>query len=580
MPANLKLALKLGFYSGVVSLFISITGMVETFNRLNIINGIVAIGHGLLIIIMFMTGYYYASKIGKTGKALQDIEIHAQNKMQALFGGFVTGSISGTFLAILVLLESQFNLRSVLINVSPDLISILSFGSDTLLSSLFLVLLGSIVGILGVLMYLLQVDIRRPLASGLIWLSFLGLISGTIRTTISEIGIPRAFAKIFVTIEGLTPIGAVIIFILAIAISIANHRWQEPLKEHIADLPPAKQRNLRYGTWALGIFIMLYLPWMVGRVTSDMLVLVGIYIIMGFGLNIVVGRAGLLDLGYVAFFAVGAYATAILTSADEIPQIQLSFWVALPIVVIITGIAGLMVGAPVLRMRGDYLAIVTLGFGEIARFLVQSDWLKPWLGGAQGVIKIPSVPVPTFISSDGVLRGPQEIYYLVLAFVLVALFISVRLEKSRVGRAWEAMREDEQVAEAMGINTVSYKLLAFGLGAMIASLGGAVFAAKLSTAFPSSFNVEVSITVLSLLIIGGLGSLPGVVVGAFALVGLPELLREFSEYRLMIYGAVLIAMMILRPDGLVPSKRKARELHEDEASQDAWLKSEATATTD
>jgi branched-chain amino acid transport system permease protein len=136
------------------------------------------------------------------------------------------------------------------------------------------------------------------------------------------------------------------------------------------------------------------------------------------------------------------------------------------------------------------------------------------------------------------------------------------------------MREDEQVAETMGINTVYYKLLAFAMGAMIASLGGAVFAVKLSAVFPHSFDVEVSITVLSLLIIGGLGSLPGVIVGAFALVGIPELLREFSEYRLLLYGAVIIIMMIVRPEGLVPSRRIARELHEDEASQDAWLKSQ------
>jgi branched-chain amino acid transport system permease protein len=297
-----------------------------------------------------------------------------------------------------------------------------------------------------------------------------------------------------------------------------------------------------------------------------MLVLVGIYVLMGFGLNIVVGQAGMLDLGYVAFFAVGAYTTAILTSPDQLPGLQISLWAALPVVIAITGLAGLLVGAPVLKMRGDYLAIVTLGFGEIARFLALSDWFIPVLGGAQGIVHIPSAAVAGIE-----LIGPQQLYYLVLFFALITLFITWRLEDSRVGRAWVAIREDEQVAEAMGVNTVYYKLLAFAMGAMIASLGGAVFAVKLNAIFPHSFKVEVSITVLSLLIIGGIGSLPGVVVGAFALVGLPELLREFSEYRLLLYGAVLIYMMIVRPEGLVPSVRRARELHEEEAAQDAWL---------
>lgn len=264
------------------------------------------------------------------------------------------------------------------------------------------------------------------------------------------------------------------------------------------------------------------------------------------------------------FFAVGAYSMAIFTSADELPNITLSFWAALPLVIVVTGIAGLLVGAPVLRMRADYLAIVTLGFGEIARFLALSDWFAPVLGGAQGVIKIPDASVLGLA-----LVGPQSLYYLILVFSLVALFISYRLEGSRVGRAWVAMREDESVAEVMGVNTVYYKLLAFMMGAMIASLGGAVFAVKLGAIFPHSFSVEVSITVLSLLIIGGLGSLPGVIVGAFALVGLPELLREFSEYRFLIYGAVLILMMIVRPQGLMPAVRRGRELSEAERAQDA-----------
>jgi branched-chain amino acid transport system permease protein len=176
--------------------------------------------------------------------------------------------------------------------------------------------------------------------------------------------------------------------------------------------------------------------------------------------------------------------------------------------------------------------------------------------------------------------GPQKLYYLLLVGALVALFISWRVKDSRVGRAWMAMREDEDVADAMGINTIQYKLLAFAMGATIASFSGAVFAAKIGSVFPHSFNVLVSITALSLLIIGGIGSLPGVIVGALALVGIPELLREFTEYRLLIYGAVLIVMMLNRPEGLIPSRQRARELHEEERSQDAWLRaSEPAAST-
>jgi branched-chain amino acid transport system permease protein len=285
---------------------------------------------------------------------------------------------------------------------------------------------------------------------------------------------------------------------------------------------------------------------------------------MGFGLNIVVGMAGLLDLGYVAFFAVGAYSMAVLTTAQpDIGGFGLSFWAALPFVIIITGFAGLLIGAPVLRMRGDYLAIVTLGFGEIARFLALSDWLAPFIGGAQGIIKIPKASIGPLE-----LRGPQLLYYLFLLAGLVALFISWRIKDSRTGRAWMAMREDERVADSMGVNTVYYKLLAFGMGAMIASLSGALFAAKLGTVYPHSFSVLVSITALSLLIVGGIGSLPGVIAGAVVLVGLPELLREFGEYRLLMYGALLVTMMILRPEGIIPSAERARELRDEDRAQD------------
>jgi branched-chain amino acid transport system permease protein len=210
-------------------------------------------------------------------------------------------------------------------------------------------------------------------------------------------------------------------------------------------------------------------------------------------------------------------------------------------------------------MRGDYLAIVTLGFGEIIRILVLSDVAKPLLGGAQGILLIPK---PKLFGLE--LVGPTEFYYLIVLGCLLAAFVAWRLRDARLGRQWMAMREDEDVAEAVGIKLVNTKLLAFAIGAAFSGLSGAIFATRLSSIFPHSFNLLVSINVLCLIIVGGMGSLPGVVVGALVLVGMPELLREFAEYRLMIYGALLIVMMLVRPEGLWPSAIRKRELHAHE----------------
>jgi len=255
---------------------------------------------------------------------------------------------------------------------------------------------------------------------------------------------------------------------------------------------------------------------------------------MGFGLNIVVGFAGLLDLGYVAFFAIGAYVMGILTSTGGLGGAELNFWVALPIAVGAAVLAGVILGIPVLGMRGDYLAIVTLGFGEIIRVLVVSDLLKEYIGGAQGILQIPKPEIFGYA-----LVKPQESYYLILAGALLAGYVSWRMRDSRAGRRWMAMREDEDVAEATGIHLISTKLLAFGMGAAFSGLAGAIFASRLGSVFPHSFQLLISINVLSLIIVGGIGSLPGVVVGALVLVGLPELLREFAEYRMLLYGALL-----------------------------------------
>ena len=216
-------------------------------------------------------------------------------------------------------------------------------------------------------------------------------------------------------------------------------------------------------------------------------------------------------------------------------------------------------------MRGDYLAIVTMGFGEIIRLLVLSDALKPILGGAQGLTRIARPKIGHIV-----VKQPTQFYYLILAGIVLAWYAASALKDSKLGRAWMAMREDEDVAQAMGMNLVGIKLLAFGTGAALSGLSGAIFAAKLNSMVPHSFNILISIYVLSLIIVGGVGSLPGVVVGSLALIGTPELLREFAEYRMMIYGAVLVAMMIFMPEGLWPESARKRELHAGQNGGAVW----------
>jgi branched-chain amino acid transport system permease protein len=301
-------------------------------------------------------------------------------------------------------------------------------------------------------------------------------------------------------------------------------------------------------------------------VFSEVATTVGLFILMGLGLNIVVGFAGLLDLGYVAFYAIGAYVVGVLTSTSGQLAFapQLNFWVVLPIALLTAVLAGIVLGIPVLKVHGDYLAIVTLGFGEIIRILALSDVLKPYIGGAQGIVAIPPISIFGFA-----LDSAQKLYYLVLLCVLLAALVAWRLRSSRVGRTWMAMREDEDVAEAMGISLIRTKLLAFAAGAFFSGLSGAIFATKLQTIYPSSFALLISINVLALIIIGGLGSIPGVLVGALVLVGLPELLREFSEYRLLLYGIALVLMMLYRPEGLWPATVQHRELQNPRSSSEA-----------
>jgi branched-chain amino acid transport system permease protein len=305
---------------------------------------------------------------------------------------------------------------------------------------------------------------------------------------------------------------------------------------------------------AVLILFVSLLPLFVGNYWTQVLGDIGIYVVLGIGLNVVVGFAGLLDLGYVAFYAIGAYGYALLAS----PQfgIHIPFWLMLPVCVAFGAVAGALLGIPVLRMRGDYLAIVTLGFGEIIRIVLNN--LDSVTNGPRGLLRID----PPMLG-DFVVNTPVRWYYLVLAGILFSVFIADRLNNSRIGRAWIAMREDQDAAALMGINILKYKLLAFAIGASFAGIGGAIFAARQGSIFPENFSLMVSINVLCLIIIGGMGSIPGVILGAFVLIGLPEMLREVQQYRMLVFGGLLVAMMIFRPTGFIPSARRKMEFKEE-----------------
>ncbi|NCC23763.1 MAG: branched-chain amino acid ABC transporter permease [Deltaproteobacteria bacterium] len=272
-----------------------------------------------------------------------------------------------------------------------------------------------------------------------------------------------------------------------------------------------------------------------------------IYVMLGLGLNIVVGLAGLLDLGYVAFYAVGAYTYALLNY-----HFGLGFWLVLPLGGALGALFGILLGFPVLRLRGDYLAIVTLGFGEIIRLILEN-----WNEFSQGPSGIANISRPGFFGMEmGVTQASVYIYYLMIAMVIVTIFVVNRLQDSRIGRAWMALREDEIACQAMGIDKMKTKLMAFSLGATWAGFAGVIFAAKTTFINPASFTFLESAIILSIVVLGGMGSILGVILAAFIMILLPEYLRAFSEYRMLIFGAAMVLMMVFRPQGLISTPKR------------------------
>ncbi|MGH6954445.1 MAG: branched-chain amino acid ABC transporter permease [Alphaproteobacteria bacterium] len=322
-----------------------------------------------------------------------------------------------------------------------------------------------------------------------------------------------------------------------------------------------KQAWQRWGLVGVGVLAVLAPLVVPNDYVMGVIARICLYALLALGLNIVVGFAGLLDIGYVAFFGIGSYVYALLASPHF--GIHLPFFAALPIVVIATAISGVLIGTPTLRVRGDYLAMVTLGFGEIVYLLlVNLDRPINITGGPSGII---GVDPP---SLAGV--GPQsntEYYFLFLVFLALAVVMSARLKESRIGWAWQAIREDELAAQAMGINTTKAKLLAFVMGASFAGVGGCLLASWQHSVFPANFLFTESINILAMVILGGLGNLWGVILGAAVIVALPELLREFELYRLFTFGLLLVVLMIFRPHGLLAFRGRLQKVELEPARE-------------
>jgi len=347
----------------------------------------------------------------------------------------------------------------------------------------------------------------------------------------------------------------------------------------------ALPRPAKIALWALFVLFLFFLPILnipvITTPDSDfggVLFTVTTYVLVALGLNIVVGYAGLLDLGYVGFYAVGAYTVGVLGSAHA----HIPWLLTVPVAVVAALISGIILGAPTLRVRGDYLAIVTLGFGEIVRLTAVNSG---WLGAASGITEVPRPPSVTVISvphldwSSGApivdlsntttflkfgITDQIPYYWLGLMVIFVVIFFDKRIKDSRVGRAWEATREDEDAAELMGVPTFKFKLLAFAMGAFIGGLSGALFAGKQGFISPDSFPLLLSILFIAAVVVGGAGNRKGVILGAIVVAYFPERFREFQEWRVLVFGLALMLLAIFRPQGLLPPRRTVRAKQADQ----------------
>jgi ABC-type branched-subunit amino acid transport system permease subunit len=419
-----------------------------------------------------------------------------------------------------------------------------------------------------------------------------GIMAGLLNVVLTVLLVNKIFARDVLTVLsfdfikgtlfGLPPVQGILLTVLLLTAAAAlggilvalwksrpvQDHWKQDMAfckqaiEKIQSVTQGKNRLLwQIISISILALVVVILPFKWGSYWNYVVGTVGLYVILGLGLNIIVGLSGQLVLGYIAFFAIGAYTMALL-NAPEPHNLMWGFWWALLLGVALAAIAGLLLGLPLMRLRGDYLAIVTLGFGEIIRILLKSDVLTSFTGGPRGIQNIsgPKLFGRPFVSD-------VDFMFLIILGVLLASFVYSRLQHSRTGRAWLAIREDELVARASGVNTVKYKLLALAIGAAFAGLAGGIYASRNQFTGPEEHGLMASINVLCLIIVGGMGNIPGAILGAFALKGLPEILREFANFRLLAFGALLVFMMLSRPEGLIPSRRPKFKLPNDPAAK-------------
>jgi len=494
MKTQIKSALGSSLGFSVIVLYLLLTGFVFTISEIisEWIN--VEISYGLIIFLVLF-GLLFGRRIFKG--------IEQKDWKSSLTASILAGAMIGLVLLIFVLivgslLQADVKMREYLPKLSPNFVKLLLLGNES-------VIVGAIYN--------------------------------------------------FFIFVGSTVMGCMLSFTfstLNIGKKLMKRNGESAQKERISRIKELFQENIiiKYSVYAFGFAALAIIPQYLNESWNLNLGTIGIYILMGIGLNLVVGTAGLLDLGFVAFYAIGAYSVGLLTAPKPL-GIMMDFWPAFFIGFLLAILSGFLIGIPVVRLRGDYLAIVTLGFGEITRVLIQSDTLDKWTGGPQGVKDI-GQPSIFGLSID----SKREYFYIILVFIVIAFFITNRLQYSRIGRTWIAMREDETVAEAMGINTFKYKLLAFMIGASFAGIAGGMFAARNFFTGPADHTLMVSINVLSEIIVGGLNSIGGIITGAIVLKGLPEILRQVEDYRMVTFGALLVVMMIWRPEGLWPAKRR------------------------
>jgi branched-chain amino acid transport system permease protein len=640
-------AVRWGLVGGIIAVFIAAIGMFHSFDARKVIDPYLSLGFSAILWIPLFFGFKASQRPVLEGMAPPPVGAH--NVVAGAGAGAIAGAVVGGFL----MLTEAVHLRDVLINVTPAMRETLALGQTAVIGAALMLAGGTALGAFGGALHLIPGRFRKALGAGVLWVFMLVFLELVVGDVLRGRGWEDIDRMIYEPSRGLTVRATAVVFVVAAVLKLTMRGRLVATTGRYQAMPEEGKRRAAFAIGVVLFGLGAYLPALFGTFLNALLANVGLFILLALGLNIVVGYAGLLDLGYVAFFAVGAYTTALVTSPRS-PKItpEMAFFEALPWVLLMAAIAGLIIGTPVIRMRGDYLAIVTLGFGEIARIAFGSDWLTGVFGGAQGILRIsplgedralgsgihvyfgyvlaaiavvafivgflrwreavrirrgevdPHTAVPYAPAGGLVLMGlaaaaiavgmtnptmvtltisgidPPPMFRIILVFVAIAAFVSWRLQESRVGRAWMAVREDEQIAQAMGINIVTTKLLAFVMGAMLASFGGALFAVQLGTIFPHSFEIVQSIIILVVVIVGGMGSLRGVMVGAVVLIGVlggptqPGLLREFGEFKLLLYGAILVWMMLQRPEGLWPSARRARELHQEEMLQDAWIRAQ------